>query len=308
MDPGLGRLAVARDRGHARRQRRDRRLADPRRAAQRRPGSQLGRRRQRRRRRGRAEHPQRHGRGGRRQRAWPSARSRGCSGAIRRSGWRATPTPATRPRSNRPSSRSSTSRWEGGHAGERVGEDRRCRPGRAAEARSPGPMRRGPNRRVAFTMSIDTGGTFTDGFVSDGARTAQVKVDTTPHDLTIGFQACLEAGAAAVGHELTGFLRGAEPPSLQFDHRHQYDRRAARCGARADRHPRSRGTAVRQRRAGQRARLPDRSRPCARRDRGGRRRRRGERRHRATPRSRSRSGSCSSAASACLSSASPTPI
>ncbi len=64
----------------------------------------------------------------------------------------------------------------------------------------------GARPRRAFTMSIDTGGTFTDGFVSDGARTAQVKVDTTPHDLTIGFRACLEAAAAAVGHELTGFL------------------------------------------------------------------------------------------------------
>ena len=65
-----------------------------------------------------------------------------------------------------------------------------------------------PDRRRgrAFTMSIDTGGTFTDGFVSDGAHTAQVKVDTTPQDLTIGFQACLEAAAAAVGHELPGFL------------------------------------------------------------------------------------------------------
>jgi N-methylhydantoinase A len=57
-----------------------------------------------------------------------------------------------------------------------------------------------------FTMSIDTGGTFTDGFVSDGERTAQVKVDTTPQDLTIGFEACIEAGAAAVGHDLAGFL------------------------------------------------------------------------------------------------------
>jgi N-methylhydantoinase A/acetophenone carboxylase len=55
-------------------------------------------------------------------------------------------------------------------------------------------------------MSIDTGGTFTDGFVSDGTSTAQVKVDTTPQDLTIGFQACLEAAAAAVGHDLPGFL------------------------------------------------------------------------------------------------------
>jgi N-methylhydantoinase A/acetophenone carboxylase len=60
--------------------------------------------------------------------------------------------------------------------------------------------------RRALAMSIDTGGTFTDGFVSDGVRTAQVKVDTTPQDLTIGFQACLEAAAAAIGHDLPGFL------------------------------------------------------------------------------------------------------
>jgi N-methylhydantoinase A len=58
----------------------------------------------------------------------------------------------------------------------------------------------------AFTMSIDTGGTFTDGFVSDGQHTAQVKVDSTPQDLTIGFQACIEAAAAAVEHELPAFL------------------------------------------------------------------------------------------------------
>jgi N-methylhydantoinase A len=61
-------------------------------------------------------------------------------------------------------------------------------------------------KRRGLTMSIDTGGTFTDGFVTDGARTAQVKVDTTPQDLTIGFQACLEAAAAAVGHDMASFL------------------------------------------------------------------------------------------------------
>jgi N-methylhydantoinase A len=57
-------------------------------------------------------------------------------------------------------------------------------------------------------MSIDTGGTFTDGFVSDGTSTAQVKVDTTPQDLTIGFKACLEAAASAVGRDMAGFLGG----------------------------------------------------------------------------------------------------
>ncbi len=60
--------------------------------------------------------------------------------------------------------------------------------------------------RRSFALSIDTGGTFTDGFVSDGAHTAQVKVDTTPQDLTIGFAACVQAAAAAVGEELGSFL------------------------------------------------------------------------------------------------------
>ncbi|HKO29244.1 MAG TPA: hydantoinase/oxoprolinase family protein, partial [Solirubrobacteraceae bacterium] len=64
----------------------------------------------------------------------------------------------------------------------------------------------GAGQRRGLTMSIDTGGTFTDGFVSDGTSTAQVKVDTTPQDLTIGFQACLEAAAAAVGYDMAGFL------------------------------------------------------------------------------------------------------
>jgi N-methylhydantoinase A/acetophenone carboxylase len=65
-----------------------------------------------------------------------------------------------------------------------------------------------PDRRPGrqYTLSIDTGGTFTDGFVSDGERSAQVKVDTTPHDLTVGFQACVEASADAVGEELASFL------------------------------------------------------------------------------------------------------
>ena len=60
--------------------------------------------------------------------------------------------------------------------------------------------------RRSFALSIDTGGTFTDGFVSDGDHTAQVKVDTTPQDLTVGFAACVEAAAAALGEDLGSFL------------------------------------------------------------------------------------------------------
>jgi N-methylhydantoinase A/oxoprolinase/acetone carboxylase beta subunit len=58
----------------------------------------------------------------------------------------------------------------------------------------------------SYAMSIDTGGTFTDGFVSDGEHTVQVKVDTTPQDLTLGLQACIEAAASAVGEPLPAFL------------------------------------------------------------------------------------------------------
>ncbi|MFC7050015.1 hydantoinase/oxoprolinase family protein [Emcibacter nanhaiensis] len=52
---------------------------------------------------------------------------------------------------------------------------------------------------MGYTIDIDTGGTFTDGFlVRDGdART--VKVPTTPHDLTICFLECIAAGAKAYG-------------------------------------------------------------------------------------------------------------
>lgn len=48
---------------------------------------------------------------------------------------------------------------------------------------------------VSYTVDIDIGGTYTDGFFSDGQRFAAVKVDTTPHDLTLGFLECIELGA-----------------------------------------------------------------------------------------------------------------
>jgi len=55
---------------------------------------------------------------------------------------------------------------------------------------------------VSYTIDIDTGGTYTDGFFSDGRRFTAVKVDTTPHDLTLGFVECIELGARQLG--LTG--------------------------------------------------------------------------------------------------------
>jgi len=50
-----------------------------------------------------------------------------------------------------------------------------------------------------FTIDIDTGGSFTDGFFTAGNKAEQVKVDTTPHDLTVCFLNCIEAGANKFG-------------------------------------------------------------------------------------------------------------
>jgi len=43
---------------------------------------------------------------------------------------------------------------------------------------------------VRYTADIDVGGTFTDGFFTDGTLAHQAKVLTTPHDLTECFLGC----------------------------------------------------------------------------------------------------------------------
>ncbi len=53
---------------------------------------------------------------------------------------------------------------------------------------------------MEFNMDIDTGGTFTDGFVRGNGRTELVKVDTTPHDFTICFMECIEEAASKFGY------------------------------------------------------------------------------------------------------------
>lgn len=58
-----------------------------------------------------------------------------------------------------------------------------------------------------YSIDIDIGGTFTDGFFSDGTRVQTEKVLTTPHDITECFMACVEAGSQAFGMELEAFLR-----------------------------------------------------------------------------------------------------
>jgi N-methylhydantoinase A len=58
-----------------------------------------------------------------------------------------------------------------------------------------------------YTVDIDVGGTLTDGLFSDGKTAIPVKVDTTPHDLTVCFRDCLTEGAHRFGFDdLTAFL------------------------------------------------------------------------------------------------------
>lgn len=59
---------------------------------------------------------------------------------------------------------------------------------------------------VRYTADIDVGGTFTDGFFTDGMVAHRAKVLTTPHDLTECFLGCLRRGAAAFARELPDFL------------------------------------------------------------------------------------------------------
>lgn len=52
---------------------------------------------------------------------------------------------------------------------------------------------------MAYTIDIDTGGTFTDCFLHGGGAVRTVKVPTTPHDLTVCFLGSIKAGAKACG-------------------------------------------------------------------------------------------------------------
>jgi len=57
-----------------------------------------------------------------------------------------------------------------------------------------------------FTVGIDMGGTFTDGYVSDGVRTTVCKVPTTHFDLSQSVVGCLRRAAEDFGIELEKFL------------------------------------------------------------------------------------------------------
>ncbi|HSA92399.1 MAG TPA: hydantoinase/oxoprolinase family protein [Terriglobales bacterium] len=58
-----------------------------------------------------------------------------------------------------------------------------------------------------LTVDIDVGGTLTDGLFTAGERVVSVKVDTTPHDLTVCLFDCLTQGATQLGYpDLDTFL------------------------------------------------------------------------------------------------------
>jgi len=63
---------------------------------------------------------------------------------------------------------------------------------------------------MGYTIDIDTGGTFTDGFFARGERVEMVKVPTTPHDLTVCFLECIRAGAGRFGASAEDLLYETE--------------------------------------------------------------------------------------------------
>ena len=52
---------------------------------------------------------------------------------------------------------------------------------------------------MGFTVDIDTGGTFTDGFFTGDQGVRYTKVPTTPHDLTVCLLKVVEQGAQLLG-------------------------------------------------------------------------------------------------------------
>jgi N-methylhydantoinase A len=73
----------------------------------------------------------------------------------------------------------------------------------------PSKSTKAPDNSGSYQLSVDTGGTFTDGYVTGFGRSAQVKVDTTPADPTEGLVACVAAAADAMGESLDSFLARA---------------------------------------------------------------------------------------------------
>ncbi len=63
---------------------------------------------------------------------------------------------------------------------------------------------------MAYTIDIDTGGTFTDGFFTDDRVVKYAKVPTTPHDLTVCLIKVIERGAELFGLSKEELLGGTD--------------------------------------------------------------------------------------------------
>jgi N-methylhydantoinase A/acetophenone carboxylase len=83
---------------------------------------------------------------------------------------------------------------------------------------------------MRFTIDIDNGGTFTDGFFTSDGRIEWVKVDTTPHDLTVCFLKCIEEGAAKFGLTVPQLLHSTEV--IRFSTTHATNTLLQRSGPR----------------------------------------------------------------------------
>ena len=57
-----------------------------------------------------------------------------------------------------------------------------------------------------YSIDIDTGGSFTDGFLTAGDKVEQIKVETTPHDLTVCFLNCITESANKLGISVAELL------------------------------------------------------------------------------------------------------
>jgi N-methylhydantoinase A len=83
---------------------------------------------------------------------------------------------------------------------------------------------------MKFTIDIDNGGTFTDGFFTRDGHIEWVKVDTTPHDLTVCFLKCIEEGAAKFGLTVPQLLHETEV--IRFSTTHATNTLLQRSGPR----------------------------------------------------------------------------
>lgn len=83
---------------------------------------------------------------------------------------------------------------------------------------------------MKFIIDIDNGGTFTDGFFTGDGRIEWVKVDTTPHDLTVCFLKCIEDGADKFGVTVPELLHETEV--IRFSTTHATNTLIQRSGPR----------------------------------------------------------------------------